>query len=204
MGASLPMLYRKLSSRIHLMSGLISAIAVFALLTSATAFANDGPYRLEVYKSSRELIVKEGDQIIKRYHIAIGRGSDGTKRKLGDHKTPIGMYKIVEFKENSQFHFFMLINYPNQLDAWHGYIDNLIDAKQFKEIVAADWNNELPPQDTVLGGYIGLHGIGEVTEEKLSMHNQQNWTQGCIALTNEEISELRNYVAVGTTIEIKE
>lgn len=198
------MLYRKLSSQIQFMSGWISAVAVLALLTSVTSFATESHYSLEVHKSSQQLIVKEGDQIIKRFHISIGRGGDGAKRQRGDNKTPIGMYKIVEFKENSQFHFFMLINYPNQLDAWHGYIDNLIDAKQFKEIVAADWNNELPPQDTVLGGYIGLHGIGEVTEEKLSMHGQQNWTEGCIALTNEEISELRDYVAIGTSIEIKE
>jgi len=31
-----------------------------------------------------------------------------------------------------------------------------------------------------------------------------NWTEGCIALTNEEINELRNYVAIGTPVVIKE
>jgi lipoprotein-anchoring transpeptidase ErfK/SrfK len=98
----------------------------------------------------------------------------------------------------------MLINYPNQVDAWHGYIDNRINAREFKQIIVANRNNQVPPQDTVLGGYIGLHGIGEVTEQKLSIHNKENWTEGCIALTNEEISELRNYVTIGTTIQIRE
>ena len=196
------MLYRKMPVPIHRI--LITGLALLSLALAPVVMASGNSYSLEVSKSSQELIVKDGDQVIKRFRISIGRGGDGTKRQRGDNKTPIGTYKILDFKANSRFHFFMLINYPNQVDAWHGYIDNRINAREFKQIIVANRNNQVPPQNTVLGGYIGLHGIGEITEQKLSIHNKENWTEGCIALTNEEISELRNYVTIGTTIQIKE
>ena len=196
------MLYRKMPALIHRI--LITGLALLSLALAPVVMASGNSYSLEVSKSSQELIVKEGDQVIKRFRISIGRGGDGTKLQRGDNKTPIGTYKILDFKANSRFHFFMLINYPNQVDAWHGYIDNRINAHEFKQIIVANRNNQVPPQNTVLGGYIGLHGIGEITEQKLSIHNKENWTEGCIALTNEEISELRNYVTIGTTIQIRE
>jgi murein L,D-transpeptidase YafK len=162
------------------------------------------PYQLVVNKSSKQLLVKEGDDVIKRYRIASGRGGYGTKTRMGDNKTPVGSYKIIELRENSRFHFFMQINYPNTLDAWYGYNKNLINGREFKDIVSAVQSDLVPPQDTSLGGSIGLHGIGEVTDKKLSIHDRLDWTEGCIALTNEEISELRQYVSVGTTIIIKD
>ncbi|MGK0296891.1 MAG: murein L,D-transpeptidase YafK [Gammaproteobacteria bacterium] len=182
---------------------IISCTAIFLILYPATKVYSS-PYSLEVSKSSQELLIKNGQDIIKRYRVAFGKGGGGSKRQVGDNKTPIGTYKIQELRENSRFHFFMLINYPNTIDAWYGYKNNLIDAKEFKNIVKAATSNLLPPQDTSLGGYLGLHGIGEITEEKLSIHNQHNWTEGCIALKNEEITELRQYVSIGTTILIKE
>jgi murein L,D-transpeptidase YafK len=186
-----------------LIRGIISCTAIFLILYPATK-ASSNPYTLEVSKSSQELLIKEGQEVIKRYRVAFGKGGNGGKRQLGDNKTPIGTYKILEFRENSRFHFFMLINYPNTIDAWYGYKNNLIDGKEFKDIVKAATSNALPPQDTSLGGYLGLHGIGEVNEEKLSIHDQHNWTEGCIALKNEEITELRQYVSIGTTILINE
>ncbi len=174
------------------------------LLSSLLGYPNPealaGSLTIEVYKSNQELIVRDGNSIIKKYRVASGRGGAGTKMQLGDKKTPIGEYKILEFKENSRFHFFMQINYPNPVDAWYGYKNELINGEEFKEIIKASTVNELPPQDTRLGGYIGLHGIGEVTEEKISIHNRHDWTEGCIALTNEEISELRQFVTIGTPV----
>ena len=198
------MLYRKLLSQIHRLPGIPACIMLFSLFATPVVTATGSAYNLEVSKSLQELVVKDGDQVIKRFHISIGRGGGGTKRQRGDNKTPIGSYRILDFKSNSRFHFFMLINYPNTVDAWHGYIDNRIDAREFKQIIIANRNNEVPPQDTLLGGYIGLHGIGEMNDNKLSIHQRENWTEGCIALTNEEISELRNYVSIGTPILIKD
>ena len=57
-----------------------------------------------------------------------------------------------------------------------------------------------PPQDTVLGGHIGIHGIGEGNPE---IHRRFDWTQGCIALTNEEIEQLANLVGIGAKVVIR-
>lgn len=97
----------------------------------------------------------------------------------------------------------MQLNYPNLLDAWHGYKDRLISPSEFRQIAQSYKNQEMPPQDTRLGGYIGIHGVGEITDEKMKIHQAVNWTDGCIALTNEEINLLRKYVTIGTPVIIK-
>jgi len=175
-----------------------------AQVTGAAYAPSSKEYELVINKSREELLVKHDDIVIKRYRAATGRGGKGNKRRLGDKKTPVGVYRIVDFKEDSRFHFFMQIDYPNLLDAWYGYKNELIDAREFRAITTALKNNEVPPQTTALGGYIGIHGIGEVDEEKLLIHESQNWTAGCIALTNEEINDLLQYVSIGTRIVIQE
>ena len=166
-----------------------------------TAWAS--PYQLEISKTSQVLLVKDDNNIIKRYRIAFGKGGKGTKRRLGDNKTPVGSYRIVDFKQESKFHYFMQLSYPNLLDAWHGYRNELISAQEFRQIASAYKQGRIPPQNTALGGYIGIHGIGELTDEKLEIHALHNWTEGCIALNNHEINELRRYVSIGTRVLIR-
>ena len=179
-------------------------ITTLLMLLCSTSHAIGPDFDIVISKSRQELAVKKGDRIIKQYHISVGKGGDGTKRKLGDKKTPIGVYKIVDFKDQSKFHYFMQIDYPNLLDAWYGYKNNIISAAEFKEIAVAYKTRQKPPQDTKLGGYIGIHGLGDENDEKLQIHNGFNWTDGCIALTNEQITELKQFVAIGTKVTIRE
>ncbi len=174
------------------------------ILLCNMSYALDDGYDIIIFKSKQELAVLKGEHVIKQYRIATGKGGDGTKRQLGDKKTPVGVYKIIDFKDNSQFHYFMQLDYPNLLDAWYGYKNNIISASEFKQIAQAFKSKQKPPQDTPLGGYIGIHGLGEETEEKLDIHPDINWTNGCIALTNQQINELREYVAIGTKVIIRE
>lgn len=171
---------------------------------AAAAHSSSEPYQLVIDKSRKELLVKLGNKVIRHYHVATGSGGKGTKHKRGDNKTPIGVYHIVDFNTESQFYFFMQLSYPNMLDAWYGYKHELIDAREFRAISNAISSNEPPPQDTALGGYIGIHGIGETNDKKRKIHAKQNWTAGCIALTNKEIMELRQYVSIGTQVVIHE
>lgn len=173
-------------------------------VSGAATAASIEEYQLVIDKSSEQLLVKRGDTIVRRYRAATGRGGDGAKHRQGDKKTPIGVYKIVDFKNDSRFHFFMQLDYPNLLDAWYGYKNQIIDAHEFRAITTAVKQEKIPPQDTALGGYIGIHGIGEITREKELIHKGQNWTAGCIALTNEEIIDLRQYVDIGTRVVIHE
>ncbi len=193
----------------HIYLYLLLCLSSTATLADVTK-ANYGPpdrgkdYVLEINKSREELIVKQGTEVIRRYRAATGRGGEGTKRQVGDKKTPVGVYRIIDFKNDSQFHYFMQIDYPNLLDAWYGYKHEIIDAREFRSITTALKNNKKPPQDTALGGFIGIHGIGDTSNKKLMIHEAQNWTAGCIALTNEEINELQQFVSIGTKVVIKE
>jgi murein L,D-transpeptidase YafK len=184
------------NSKIYLIS--------FLLLLCSNALAVDGQYDVIISRSSQELKIMDGEQIVKQFHVAYGKGGKGAKRVLGDEKTPLGVYKIIKFKGDSQFHYFMHLDYPNLLDAWYGYKNKVITATEFKNITTAIKNNNIPPQNTKLGGYIGIHGLGDTTDQKLAIHNEINWTQGCIAMTNDEINDLKKYVGIGTRVIINE
>ena len=177
---------------------------LFLVLLCNIAYAFSSDYDIVITKSKQELAVIQGNNTVKQFHIAIGKGGNGTKRELGDKKTPVGIYKIIDFKDDSQFYYFMQIDYPNLLDAWYGYKNNIISADEFKKIAVAYKARQKPPQDTKLGGYIGIHGIGQQDDQQLQIHNGFNWTNGCIALTNEQIMELKQYVGIGTKVIIRE
>jgi len=53
------------------------------------------------------------------------------------------------------------------------------------------------------GGSILIHGIGEKYGWVGALHREVDWTEGCVAVTNEEIEEIWKLVAVGTPVEIK-
>lgn len=184
--------------------GLIPVITQAAPTTQPVNLSASSPYSIEIIKSQKKLLVKQGDRIVRQYEAAVGRGGTGSKRQQGDRITPVGVYSFVDFRQSDQFHYFMHINYPNMVDAWYGYKNNIIDAHEFSAISSAIRHQQQPPQDTALGGYIGIHGIGQITDEKLLIHSSLDWTQGCIALTNEEIMELRQYVDVGTQVLIRD
>lgn len=166
--------------------------------------ATGNRFYLEIDKSDRVLRVKSANRTYRQFNVAWGRGGAGEKRRLGDKRTPEGIYRIVGFNDNSQFHLFMRLNYPNVKDAFNGLKHKLISKNEFDRIIESLKFGKLPPQDTALGGAIGIHGMGEENANKLKIHSKLNWTKGCIALTNKEISELRNYVSIGTEVVIKE
>ena len=188
--------------------GLITWRAVWILTLfifhGSSSAAISSPYLIEINKSTRELNVLSGEQVVRSFHISLGKADHGAKRRRGDNRTPVGAYQVVDFNNDSKFFFFMLLNYPNTVDAWHGYRDQTISASEFRQIVTAIKNGAVPPQNTALGGFIGIHGVGEETGETLEIHESFNWTEGCIALTNDEMNELRQYVSYGTRVLIRE
>jgi murein L,D-transpeptidase YafK len=163
-----------------------------------------GNYEIEIKKAERTLLLKDGPRIQRSYSIAYGRGGPGDKHQAGDDVTPVGSYRIVKIKNHSRFHIFLHLNYPNLKDAFLGLRDHVISEPQFFQILGTLRRQDIPLQNTPLGGAIGIHGIGEITEEKLEIHRTINWTKGCIALTNDEIDDLMHYIGVGTKVVINE
>ncbi|MGH8657713.1 MAG: L,D-transpeptidase family protein [Gammaproteobacteria bacterium] len=177
-------------------------LALTAVTASHPCSASD--YELEVIKSKRVLLVKKGPKVERRFFISTGRGGSGGKSRRGDRKTPQGKYRIVDFNGNSEFYYFMQLDYPSIKDAFWGLKNRIISRRDFDRIVLAHRLHEIPPQQTALGGLIGIHGLGSMTAERLRIHDSLDWTQGCIALTNQEINELRHYVDFGTRVVITE
>ncbi len=168
------------------------------IFISQLSFAGD--YTLEIYKSDRLLLIKKDHLLQKTFHIASGSGGAGDKTRRGDKITPTGVYKILHFKEDSRFHFFMQLNYPNAKDTLDGLKNKTINRDEFSQIIHDLKRKTMPDQNTELGGAIGIHGIGDQTEDRLMLHEDENWTKGCVAIKNEEIEELRNFVHIGTSV----
>jgi hypothetical protein len=57
----------------------------------------------------------------------------------------------------------------------------------------------MPPQNTPLGGFLGIHGIGR---GDIRIHRAFHWTQGCVAVTNEEMNALAHWIREDTRIVI--
>lgn len=161
-------------------------------------------YDIEVKKAERLLIVRDGGEVREVFPIAWGRGGPGDKRQFGDNKTPVGTYRIIGSNDRSRFDVFYRLNYPNVKDAFYGLKNDVISRSEFDRIVRALHHNELPPQNTALGGAIGIHGLGPETPQKLHIQAKLNWTEGCIALRNSDLHELQPYIDIGTRVVITE
>ena len=75
-----------------------------------------------------------------------------------------------------------------------------ISYEQLKAIRRAHYLEREPPSNTPLGGQIGIHGIGN---GDAGIHEDFDWTDGCIALTNEQIDELAQWLKLGTRVEVR-
>lgn len=134
-------------------------------------------------------------------HAAFGSGGVGVKHKRGDNVTPKGVYTIGWNNAKSSFRNFFGLTYPSIQDAENGLKHKLINADEYQAIVKAQQEHKVPPQNTALGGAVGIHGLGTPIR-RLLKHRTSNWTEGCVALTNQQIDELAMYVKTGMFVVI--
>ncbi|MEQ8662153.1 MAG: L,D-transpeptidase family protein, partial [Gammaproteobacteria bacterium] len=162
---------------------MLALLLGLALLPGSAGAVSAG-FEIEINKTARLLIVRAGQEVLRTFQVAVGRGGRGDKIMRGDRKTPIGTYRVVGYNDRSRFDTFVRLNYPNVKDAYYGLRNAVISRAEFDDIVSALREGRTPPQDTALGGAIGIHGIGEETPEKVHIHDNLDWTEGCIALRN--------------------
>jgi len=156
---------------------------------------------LLVDTKAKKIEVKKGEQTIETLaSIAIGRGGAGFKSHRGDNITPFGNYRIGWVGKKSTFKKFLGLNYPSVEDAEKALRRGVIDRLTYERIVSAHERNLTPPQNTPLGGQIGIHGLGRADPR---VHKAFDWTHGCIALTNNQIDHLSKLVDTGTLVKIK-
>lgn len=149
----------------------------------------------------RRLDVYRGYTPIKRFrNLALGSGGPAPLHMAGDATTPLGEFRIMHINRTSRFHIFLGLNYPTRRHMAQAHAAGLVDAITHEAFLNVLDSRKLPPQNSPLGGHIGIHGIGEGDP---SIHARYDWTQGCIALTNEQIEQLSQLVGVGTRVFIR-
>jgi murein L,D-transpeptidase YafK len=177
----------------------ICSLLCFSLL-SFSVIADDDVWLL-VDTKALTIEVKKGEKTLETLNdIAIGRGGAGFKNHRGDNITPYGSYRIGWVGERSSFRKFFGLNYPSPEDAQKALEHGVINQVAYQSIINAHRSKQVPPQDTPLGGRIGIHGLGRADEK---IHKSMNWTHGCIALTNGQIDHLSHWLDKGTVVKIK-
>lgn len=134
-----------------------------------------------VDKSARVLQLLSDNKVIKTYHVALGGNPIGHKQKQGDQRTPSGSYTLDYKNERSKYYRSIHVSYPNAADK----------ARAKKLGVNP-------------GGDIMIHGQKNGFGQLAGITQRLDWTEGCIAVTNDEMDEIMAAVKVGTTIEIVE
>jgi len=133
-----------------------------------------------VFKQEHRLILLRGDTVLKTYRVALGRNPLGPKTRAGDHRTPEGLYALDWQNPQSKFHFSIHISYPNAKDVANAH-----------------------RQGVQPGGDIMIHGLQDGLGWIGRFHRFVDWTDGCIAVTNAEMDQIRQAVPIGTPIEIR-
>jgi murein L,D-transpeptidase YafK len=150
---------------------------------------------------AQTLDVMRGDRsVLNVANIAIGRFGATAEKRRGDNMTPLGQFKVSAIRESAAFHRFIALGYPDVAAAQQAFRNGLIEAAVRDRIVDAHRHGRRPPQDTPLGGHIGIHGLGGADP---AIHELLNWTRGCVALTNQQVDELMPWIRVGMRVEIR-
>ncbi len=182
------------------MNRLAILLVFIGFLPPGTLLANPGVH-VVVDTGSQTLTVFDGDRVAERFdNIAIGRAGATPDKYHRDNKTPLGQYRISRIKHDSDYHLFLGFDYPTEPQARRALAEGRISREQYDDIASAAAQRRLPPQNTPLGGYLGIHGIGDGDPE---IHESFNWTEGCIALTNDEIDRLARRVRMGTPVRVE-
>ena len=154
--------------------GLILGLAACAPSKFKT---NSGPQvtQVTVNKGARQMLLLHGNTVLKAYRIGLGNEPIGHKQFEGDGKTPEGVYYIDRRNPKSRYHLSIGVSYPNPQDA----------------ALAASMGRSA-------GSDIFIHGQGP--EGRAQSKLKQDWTAGCVAVTDAEAEEIYSMVQDGTPI----
>lgn len=142
--------------------------------------ARTGDYAIVVYKEKNQLVLYRDGREVRNFHADMGSNKARDKVRAGDEATPEGRYKITTRKDvgHSKYHRALEINYPNA--------DDLARFARLKKSGAI-------PKGASPGGLIEIHGDGG---------RGQDWTRGCVALSNRDMDTLFKHAKIGTPVTI--
>ena len=158
---------------------------------------------LLIDRKNYTLSLYEDSVLIKEYRASFGKSLNVPKTKANDNATPVGEYQICEIDTSYKYHKFFQINYPNLDDAASALRKGWISQKEYNEIKFQFYYEGCIDRHRILGGNLGIHGVGKFNFIIKNLPFVFNWTNGSIALSNEDIDEIFTIVRVGTKIVIK-
>ena len=132
-----------------------------------------------VHKAARRLEMYRGDLLLRSFAVSLGSHPIGPKRQEGDGRTPEGEYRIDYRKADSSFHRALHISYPGAAD------------------IAAARSRGVNPGELVM-----IHGTKNGLSPNAKERLPADWTDGCIAVTDEEMDEIWRAVPDNTKIVI--
>lgn len=132
-----------------------------------------------VRKAERRMYLMSGDEVLRSYQVSLGLAPVGRKDRSGDFRTPEGLYRLGRRNARSDYYLSIQITYPNRED-----------------IERARRNGWQP------GGSIMIHGLPNELRRDPQYYVTQDWTNGCIAVSNADMLEIWTLVSDNTPIEI--
>lgn len=173
----------------------------FGVVTSPQATEGDAVWLLVDTRADRLTVMGAQGPLEVFEPIALGARGAGFKQRRGDDLTPLGSFRVGWINPASRFSLFIGLDYPNLEYARIALRQGRIDEPTFARIERALEAGRTPPQDTPLGGQLGIHGIGGGDSR---VHRAGfDWTQGCIALEDAQIHRLAEWVRPGTRVEVR-
>ncbi|UCH66865.1 MAG: L,D-transpeptidase [Ignavibacterium sp.] len=166
----------------------------FSKFVNANIIVDKDNYTLNLY---------EDTVLVKSYRVSFGRNVHHAKNKAGDEATPIGEYNICAIDSSELYTLMFRLNYPNIDDASEALRKGWISQKEFNQIKFEFYYEGCTKFNKVLGGEIGIHGIGRLNYIFKNLPFVYNWTNGSIAMSDEDIGELHKVIKVGTKVVIK-
>ena len=156
-------------------------VTAIALLIARPVLASDFPVadKVIVEKSARKLYLLKNGESIRTFDIALGVEPVGDKVREGDQKTPEGSYLLDGRNPDSDYFLSIHVSYPNK-----------------KERRQAQLKGVDP------GGAIMIHGQPNVPTYSAAYYKKEDWTNGCIAVSNSDMIDIWLMTPNDTPIEI--
>jgi len=158
------------------------ALAMIVLLVPGLMQASEFPIadRVVIEKAARQLHLLQSGKVFRTFKIALGIQPVGDKKQEGDFKTPEGRYTLDRRNPNSDYFLSIGISYPNSADR--------------REAASLGVNP---------GGAIMIHGQPNAPTRSEAYYRTQDWTNGCIAVSNSDMIDIWLMTGENTPIEIR-
>jgi len=180
--------------------GLVALLVAAFLGAPAFSRADGLPWILVETQALTLTVLSAENRVLARFdNIAIGSGGAAKIHVRGDETTPLGTFRVAWIDRHSRYDTFFGFDYPSASIARRAYAEGIISRADLTAILDAFEHHRIPPQNTPLGGSLGIHGIGRGDPR---IHEEFNWTDGCVALTDSQIRRLSRWIHLGTQVVI--